>query len=113
MKLKIRNLSYSKEIILALKLSSSVPSKKLFYTSNSWLFRPNPKFGGQIAAVRKGIYRNPQLKVPSVTGGDVIAPPSPPLSWGWGWRLLGCKTKQKFVAKMPLVHLAFVGLTDI
>jgi hypothetical protein len=86
----------------------------LFYTSNSWLFRPNPKFGGQnIPAVRKGIYRNPQLKVPYVTAGDVIAPPFPPLSWGWGWRLLGSKTEQKFAAKMWCVHLTFVRLTDI
>jgi hypothetical protein len=75
---KFGKISYSTEIVLALKLSSGVSSKKSFYTSNSWLFRPNPKFGGQnIAAVRSGIDRNPQLKVPYVTAGDVITPPSP------------------------------------
>jgi hypothetical protein len=50
---KFGKISYSTEIVLALKLSSGVSSKKSFYTSNSWLFRPNLKFGGQnIAAVR-------------------------------------------------------------
>jgi hypothetical protein len=50
---KFGKISYSTEIVLALKLSSGVSSKKLFYISNSWLFRPNPKFGGQNkAAVR-------------------------------------------------------------
>jgi hypothetical protein len=49
---KFGKISYSPEIVLALKLSSGVSSKKPFYMSNSWLFRPNPKFGGQnIAAV--------------------------------------------------------------
>jgi hypothetical protein len=54
--MKLKNfgkISYSTEIILALKLSSSVSLKKPFHTSNSWLFRLNPKFRGQnIAAVR-------------------------------------------------------------
>jgi hypothetical protein len=50
---KFGKISYSAEIVLALKLSSGVSSKKgPFYISNSWLFRPNPKLGGQnIAAV--------------------------------------------------------------
>jgi hypothetical protein len=50
---KFGKISYSMEIVLAVKLSSGVPQKKLLYMSNSWLFRPNPKFWGQnIAAVR-------------------------------------------------------------
>jgi hypothetical protein len=53
------------------------------------------------------------LKVPYVTAGDFIAPPSPPLSSGWGWKLLGSKTEQKFAAKMLCVHFMFVGLADI
>jgi hypothetical protein len=45
---KFGKISYSTEIILGLKLSSGVSyKKKPFYTSNSWLFRRNPKFGGQ------------------------------------------------------------------
>ncbi len=42
-----------------------------------------------------------------------FSPPFHPLSWGWGWRLLGSKPEQKFAAKMPCVHWAFVRLTDI
>jgi hypothetical protein len=50
---KFEKISYSTEIILALMLSSGVSSKIVVYASNSWLFRPNPKFGGQnIAVVR-------------------------------------------------------------
>jgi hypothetical protein len=50
---KFGKISYSTEIVLALKLSSGLSSKKPFYMSNSWLFRLNPKFWGQnIAAVR-------------------------------------------------------------
>jgi hypothetical protein len=50
---KFGKISYSMEIVLAVKLSSGVPQKKPLYMSNSWLFRPNPKFGGQnIASVR-------------------------------------------------------------
>jgi hypothetical protein len=48
---KIGKISYSMEIVLALKLSSHVSLKKQLYMSNSWLFRPNPKFGGQKIAI--------------------------------------------------------------
>jgi hypothetical protein len=67
------------KLFLGNYLSFEVVFKKnLIDISNSWLFRPNPKFGGQnIAVVRQGIYRNPQMKVPYVTAEDVITPPSP------------------------------------
>jgi hypothetical protein len=53
---KFGKITYSTEIVLALKLSSCVSSKKAilyeYRYPNSWLFRPNLKFGGQnIAAV--------------------------------------------------------------
>jgi hypothetical protein len=43
---KFGKISYSTEIILAFQMSYSVSLKKPFYVSNSWVFRPNPKFGG-------------------------------------------------------------------
>jgi hypothetical protein len=49
---KFGKISYSMEIILAFKMSSSVSLKKPSYMTISWLVRPDPKFGGQnIAAV--------------------------------------------------------------
>ncbi len=73
--------------------------KKPFYTSNSWLFRPYPKFGGQnIAAVTEGIYRNPQLKVPYVSAGDVIAP-LPPTELGVGVETAGEQNRTKIRGK--------------
>jgi hypothetical protein len=49
---KFGKISYSTEIISALKLTTDVPSKNPFYSSNSWFFRPNLKFGDQnVAAV--------------------------------------------------------------
>jgi hypothetical protein len=45
--IKFEEISYSREIISPPKLSSDVfSSKNLFDTSNSWLLRPNQKFGG-------------------------------------------------------------------
>jgi hypothetical protein len=71
---KFRKISCSTEIIL--KLSFAISSKKLFYTSNSLLSRPNTKFWDQnVAVVMSGNFRNPQLKVSYVTAGDIIAPP--------------------------------------
>jgi hypothetical protein len=46
---KFGKISYSMEIILALKLSSGVSLKnKMFYMINSWLFMPNQNLGARM-----------------------------------------------------------------
>jgi hypothetical protein len=59
-----------------------------------------PKIWGPEYSCSDVMYlQNPQLKVPYVTAGDVIAPPSPPLSWGWGVETAGEQNTTKIFCK--------------